>query len=468
MEGGITRPMCKFLDALQNSFSALEKIVWESLVATHQEMLSELLSQLDEELKEQRDKARYVLKDMKTREIATRVGPIRFKRSYYRDTETNEWVFLLDEHLGLEARSRTSELVREDAVTAAVSGKSYREAAAEIERQNTGVSASHESIRQWTINTGEVLEQQARLEAQKLNGKKQVPVLFIEADGFWVSIQKGKRQELRFAVVHEGWEARGRKEYALINRQDIFPPTGKDFWEYVSAVVESRYDLSQSFVVINGDRAAWIGKGTEWFLNALYQVDRFHLLREIRQNLRQQPELLKEAQAAVYADDPSALLETLVKAIPGAGLKQREQIQRLHKDITSRPDMVESYQSRLRKHGLELEGYRGMGSAEASVARFSGRLRRLGRSWSKRGIMAMAHAISGQGQGILRHAVTIMEQQLGLRELAKHVKQKTETLPESYGFNCSLPIMNSGRGASGGLSRLMHNISRGSLNPRFI
>lgn len=190
--------------------------------------------------------------------------------------------------------------MREDAVVAAVSGKSYRGASEEIERQNTGATASHEAIRQWTMKTGEVLEQEDRLEAQRLDGKKQVPILFIEADGFWVSMQKKRKQELRFAVIHEGWQPRGGKGHALVNRQDIFPPKGQDFWEYVSAIVESRYDLTDSHVVINGDRAPWIGKGTEWFPKSLYQIDRFHLLREIRQTLRPQTELLQIAQNAVY------------------------------------------------------------------------------------------------------------------------------------------------------------------------
>ncbi len=75
--------MNRFLEALQNSFSALEQIVWESLLVEHQEKLSNILWELDLRLKEERDKSRYELKDIKEREIVTRVGPIKIRRSYY-------------------------------------------------------------------------------------------------------------------------------------------------------------------------------------------------------------------------------------------------------------------------------------------------------------------------------------------------------------------------------------------------
>lgn len=469
-EGVNSRPMSKILDNIQNSFSKLEEHVWKSLQEEHQEAMSQLLTELDSALKEERDKKRYVLKGIREREIMTRIGPVRISRSYYKDRETGEWAFLLDEYLGIEARCRVTSSVREDAVTKAVSGHSYRKAAAEMENMPAGGSISHEAIRQWTLKTGEVLEQQEECAARQMEGNKRVPVLFIEADGFWPAMQRANKQEQRFAVVHEGWKPRTRnnKEYALVNRRDIVPPKGKDFWEHVSAVVESEYDLSDTWVVINGDRARWIRKGVEAFPQALYQADRFHLLREVRANLRRESELLTKAMTAIYDSQPADLIRVLNEAIPKVDPRQKLKVQGLVKDIASYPEMARDYRVRLKEKGLELEDYRGLGAAEASVSRLSSRLRRLGRSWSKRGLKAMAYALAAHYRGTLRTAVRNMEQKAGLEKLSRTSRRTKRTATNSSLKDCNIPILHRGRGASGGMSMLMRKLSRGTLQPRLI
>ncbi|MDR9786614.1 MAG: UPF0236 family protein [Peptococcaceae bacterium MAG4] len=58
---------------------------------------------------------------------------------------------------------------------------------------------------------------------------------------------------------------------------------GEDFWEEASAHVMRNYKIDKDVtVVINGDRASWTRKGLEYFPKAMYQVDRFHLKRELR------------------------------------------------------------------------------------------------------------------------------------------------------------------------------------------
>ncbi len=44
-------------------------------------------------------------------------------------------------------------------------------------------------------------------------------------------------------------------------------------------------------VVINGDRASWIRAGVDYFPKAIYQVDRFHVKRDLRRLLCETGEL---------------------------------------------------------------------------------------------------------------------------------------------------------------------------------
>ena len=85
----------------------------------------------------------------------------------------------------------------------------------------------------------------------------------------------------------------------------------------------------------------------------------------------------------------------------------RDRLRGLCAAITKHPETMRDYRTRLKEQNIDVEGYLGLGAAEPTVARFSGRLRRLGRSWSSRGALAMAHAIAGQGQGRLRRAVPV-------------------------------------------------------------
>jgi len=77
---------------------------------------------------------------------------------------------------------------------------------------------SHEKIRQLLIETSELIQRKEEPEETK----KQVDILFIEADGFWTGVQQRgkktkKKRETKLVVVHEGWEKRQADDYKLKN-----------------------------------------------------------------------------------------------------------------------------------------------------------------------------------------------------------------------------------------------------------
>ncbi|MDR9787628.1 MAG: UPF0236 family protein [Peptococcaceae bacterium MAG4] len=81
---------------------------------------------------------------------------------------------------------------------------------------------------------------------------------------------------------------------------------GEDFWEEASAHVMRNYKIDKDVtVVINGDRASWTRKGLEYFPKAMYQVDRFHLKRELRTLFGKHSECLARLYEELEMPDPT-------------------------------------------------------------------------------------------------------------------------------------------------------------------
>ena len=117
-------------------------------------------------------------------------------------------------------------------------------------------------------------------------------------------------------VSHEGWQRRtpGSSEYLLKEKTYYQDPEGgsDDFWDAASRNLYSKYDIDENtLVVINGDRAPWIRKGLEYFPNVMYQVDRFHVKRDIEHLLRHHKGILKKGLDAFENSDIKGLISVL-------------------------------------------------------------------------------------------------------------------------------------------------------------
>ncbi|MGE5561511.1 MAG: ISLre2 family transposase [Chloroflexota bacterium] len=293
--------MADFNELVAVSFSELERTLFEGLTKLFLEAMTELLSRLDAQVAGKRDKQRYVIVERKETCLETMLGPLRFRRRVYLDRETGERVYGLDEALGLTKRARVSPGLKEAAVREAVEAPSYRAARDSLERRHGQRVMSHETIRQLTLKTGKEIQRADEALALEPNGERKIPVLFIKADGLYVSRQKAGKREERFVIAHEGWQRRspGSEEYELVNKTYIHCDSAGDVWEQASRMLFARYDLSDTVVVVNGDRAKWIREGVRYFPKAIYQFDRFHLLRDVKAKLRLAPQARKEVLQAI-------------------------------------------------------------------------------------------------------------------------------------------------------------------------
>ncbi len=251
------------------------------------------MCELDEMILHIRDKERFEVKDTRSASVPTLFGDVTFKRRYYEDVETKDYVHL--EVLGVKA-GQASPCLATAAVIQAVIDPSYRAARESLEQSCGYQIISHETIRQLIIRMGKQIEQEEAEKCRKPEGKRRVPVIFIEADGYWVPMQKHvkNKREIRMMVSHERWQKKtpGSNEYELINKTHYLALDSQDFWENASRYLYSHYEIDEeTMVVINGDRPRWIRQGTEYFPKAIYQADRYHVKRDLRRLLRGTEEL---------------------------------------------------------------------------------------------------------------------------------------------------------------------------------
>jgi hypothetical protein len=409
----------ELLEQDELDFGKLEQLAWRVLREEFQQLLVKLLEELDKYLLAARDEDRYQLKDRKQRTLQTLVGELTFSRRYYWDSEAGEWCFLLDEQLGLEPHDRAGPGLLELAVTWACRGPSYRDARDRLTELYGAQVLSHESIRQALLQAAATAERQASNEALSCEGQREVEALFVEADGFHVALQDSTSQgrswqEAQLVVVHEGWARRqgqGRRaDYRLVNPQYfvLLEPTD-DLWEWVRGQLASRYaNLEAIPVIINGDGAAWIRRGTASFTHGFYQYDRYHLSRSLRAALGHQPQQLRAAQQALREEDLGsvAIIVTEVEQRTAEG-DQQERLTRLRQLLAEQYPVLRDYRVQLREAGFDVApDWRSMGAAESNVDRFKNRMAKRGRAWSVAGGQGMLMALGKFFEGHLAEFVT--------------------------------------------------------------
>lgn len=398
------------------SFQKLEALLWFLCLETFRWLMQEILLLLDRYLLATRDRRRYKHKELQERSLTTLVGEIRFKRRYYLDIETGKYVYLLDEWLGLPPYEQTSPGAEEAAVLWATKGTSYRDARDRLKEFYGYQVLSHETIRRRLLQTAARLKGLLEQEAEG-TGLRRREALFIEADSFWVSIQKRarkrggkKKREIKLAVAHEGWEVRqGKKrpDYSLSECAYYIKSQEKGseaFWEKVRAGLEGRYrDIDKTLVVINGDDAPWIRAGTEHFGRSIYQYDRFHITRDLRQALRGINERWQRVKRALDENNIPVIQQEIEAALREAGTeKQKERLLNLRERLARVGEFVVDYRVRLKEAGYDVPpAWRGLGAGEANVDKFKNRVAKRGRSWSDDGIDGILICLKAYFEGWL-------------------------------------------------------------------
>ncbi len=361
------------------------------------------LKALEEHLYNQRP-ATWRVKGLRERSLMTRFGEVRVKRRLYRDEQGN-YHFLLDEYLGWDKTQLTTPSLKE-AVVELASQVPLRSVSATLDKLTAGVVAPATVHRLVTRVAQKVLEAEERawqacFEAGQRppGGPKVTPVLYMEADGVWVHLQREKEAyyELKSAVAYEGWERLPQKQerYQVVSKRlYCHGHEGLPFWEQASLEFEGKWDLSRvGLVVIGGDGASWIDEGLGYFPRAVRQRDGFHLARWCRWAVG-----WKHGQAIYQALRQGRPLEAqqLLSIAPAAGGSKAKQA---HRVVAGQMEAGVDWRWQV---GQVAEGARGLGTMESQQDKtLVRRMKKRGMSWTIKGAQRMAKVIQLVANGEL-------------------------------------------------------------------
>jgi len=461
-------------EEIGTSLQDIELKIFMELRKVFGEALKRVLEHLDDMILSLRE-SRFKVREMVETNLETLLGvAVRFKRRHYKDSVTGRCVYLLDEVLGIGKGSQVSPALT-DLMLHLATVMSYRDAEDSLKQFYGHRPVSHETIRQAIIKIGKSLEDINEDAIANPKGKRKVDIVFIEADGLYVSLQREKKRNTEEfnAVIYEGWEPRtpGSKDFKLVNPRLYRTHEGQEFWEKASRYVYSIYDIDDNtMVVINGDRAKWIRQGINYFPNAIYQVDRFHLKRDLRSIFGKNSKAIAKLFAALDSDDTTGatFLGELAKAKSGLRGEKAKECQKLLKDLATIAESTVDYRKRLEALNRPTKGLRGLGAAEGNMARYAKRVKGK-RSWRPKGLAAMMEILSWKySEREIVSTTRVNEMLEHVQFTPKAIKRAaTKAINKVVGvnntWNATVPIKNSGRIYSGGMSNFINNLNKGGI-----
>lgn len=399
------------------TFKELEKNIFAWVCQIGRKFTKEFLERYDRMLMEERDKKKYRNKGVRQTTVKTVYGEVTYQRNVYEVTEedgTRRFVYLLDEtlelnHVGLISTNMAELLVK------GITELSYRECASQVSKM-TGQTISAMGV--WNViqALGEkVCEEEAELTEEHkkghIKGKKEVPVLFEEADGVYIKLQgrdrkkeKQDKAEIKIGIAYDGWRRIGPERYALENKVVVAGfSKAKEFQEYREAVIAQEFALDEvSQRILNADGASWIKKVKD--KSTCFQLDPFHRNKAVKEKIHEEAardailELLREEEI----EEVFRYLEIYRNSLSDEEeIKDAEELLRYYEN--NREGLL-PYQSQ----GLELpeppEGleYRNMGTMENHVwSVIAKRMKHGHRSWSRQGGNHLAKILAKKCSGKL-------------------------------------------------------------------
>ena len=310
------------METIVNKDELTFKDIEEAIYKYHCELAvketQKILKAIDDLLMERRDRSVYRHKGLKEDHITCIYGDVPYKRVVYetKDEEGHkQYVYLLNEVLKMDMIGSMS-MSTVEAIVDATTKLSFRNTAKELDR-TTNLGISHQTAWNVTQKFGEKLEaEEAALvrdyDRDAIKGKKEVPVLFEEADGIYIHLQgkdrpKGKKgREIKVSTAYEGWDENG----ALVGKvMSVGFEDGKTFQKLREAMIKKVYDTDAvKLRVLNGDGADWVKNcedpGTE------FQLDRFHVYKKITETIKD-----REMQSRIRELYDECKIEELLEAI---------------------------------------------------------------------------------------------------------------------------------------------------------
>ena len=395
------------------SFKELEQKIFNYVCELAREMTQIILESYDNELASARDRAKYRDKGKRSTTIKTVYGEVEYQRRVYQtvyEDGRKAYVHLLDKTMQMDKIGLISTNLAEK-IALTVTESPYR-VTADIISSTCGQSISSGGVWNLMQRLGERISEEETYAVKQMNadqseGTKEIPVLFEEMDGVWLSMQdknhkKMKKQEMKVFTMYEGWDAEKEKQ----NRSTIVGKTmlagmekSAEFHEKREACIRNKYNADEiGQRILNGDGGSWIKDSYD--PDTIFQLDRYHIYQEILRKIsdKKAQKNIRELFEEEKIDEMLEYIQTYATSVesPDEKDKSSKKALELYEYLNNNKDGLLPYQKRGIRIPEPKDGllYKDMGIQEnqnCSVITLRMKHRRM--RWSVRGANNMAKAL---------------------------------------------------------------------------
>ena len=405
--------MSTIVEERLTSFKELEQKVFKYVCELGCEITKIILESYDDELAASRDTKQYRDKGGRKTSIKTVYGEVEYWRRVYRTTlEDGEqgYVYLLDQAMQMDKIGLISTNLAEK-IAMTVTESPYRVTADAIS-STCGQNISAGGV--WNVmqRLGERISEEEEHAVKQMNagqseGQREIPVLFEEMDGVWLSMQdehhkKMKKQEMKVFTMYEGWDAEKERE----NRSTLVAKTmlagmekSSEFHEKREACIRKKYNADEiGQRILNGDGGGWIKEPYD--PETIFQLDRYHIYQEILRKIsdKKAQKEIRELFDEEKIDEMLGYIQTYATSVesPDKKDKSSKKAKELYEYLNNNKDGLLPYN----KRGIAIpepkEGivYKGMGVQEnQNCTAITLRMKHRRMRWSIKGANNLAKAL---------------------------------------------------------------------------
>ena len=370
----------------------LDKFILDKALEWARKTYKAVLEQVDGLIAEHRDKE---LTIEHKREVwyQTCLGAVRVRRRQYRGGE-RKYRYLLDEFIGMGKQCHFTHAVQGLASELAAS-MPYRRTA-EVLRKASAIDLAHQTIWRMVGMIADPHIEQAEQELKRFMATGETPEgkgkpicrLMSEADGVILPLQreKARKAEVKLGIAYEGWERVGKDRYKTVNKTAYAAIAGEQaFWAGMALKLEAKYDLARiGELIIGGDGAGWVKEGAG-YLGGRFQLDRYHLNREITAVFGRDKATRDSVWQAMAQGKIESGLEIVAYSVSRARGEQAEKMSHLYRYLWENRSGLVDYRLNLGEE--ERKGLRRTGAMEGNVDKLVvRRMKNQGMSWTNKGI----------------------------------------------------------------------------------
>ncbi len=375
---------------LKSMLPALDKLILDKALEWGRCCYQAVLEEVDGVLAEHKGE----LQPEHRREVwyQTCLGAVKVRRRQYRGGE-GRGRCLLDECLGMSRYAHTTVTVRQLALEMA-SMMPYRRSAAVLGKA-TAIDLAHQTIWRLVAQAADPYLAKAQREIKSFletgavpeGESRQVAHLMLEADGVMLSLQRerAKKAEVKLGIAYEGWAKVGKDRYRTVNKTCFATVgDGDSFWAGLSLKLHGKYDLAGiKDTIVGGDGAGWVKEGAA-YVNGQFQLDHYHLNRELTTALGNDQVTKGRVWQACQTGEVESALGMLTEAMSRAKGEQAARLSRAYHYLWENQSGIADYRQHLPDGG---QGLRRTGAMEGNVDKLVvRRMKNQGMSGTVRGI----------------------------------------------------------------------------------